>query len=53
MVENMSAAKSRISDTDVAAASSELARNNILLQGTTATLAQANQLPQLALKLIG
>ena len=53
MVENMSAAKSRISDTDVAASTSELARNNVLLQGTTATLAQANQLPQLALKLIG
>ena len=53
MVENMSSANSRIRDTDVAASSSELARNNILLQGTTAVLAQANQLPQLALKLIG
>jgi len=53
MVENMSAANSRIRDTDVAASSSELARNNVLLQGTTATLAQANQLPQMALKLIG
>ncbi len=52
MVENMSAANSRIRDTDVAASSSELARNNILLQGTTGVLAQANQLPQLALKLI-
>lgn len=53
MGENMSAANSRMRDTDVAASSSELARNNILLQGTTATLAQANQLPQMALKLIG
>lgn len=53
MVENMSAANSRIRDTDVASSSSELARNNILLQGTTGVLAQANQLPQLALKLIG
>ena len=53
MNENMSAANSRIRDTDVAASSSELARNSILLQGTTSTLAQANQLPQLALKLIG
>jgi flagellin len=53
MVENMSAANSRIRDTDVAASSSELARNNVLLQGTTATLAQANQLPQMALKLLG
>ena len=53
MNENMSAANSRIRDTDVASTSSELARNNVLLQGNTATLAQANQLPQMALKLIG
>jgi flagellin len=51
--ENMSAANSRIRDTDIAAASSELTRNNILLQAGTATLAQANQMSQLALKLIG
>jgi len=53
MKENMSAANSQIRDTDVAASSSEMTRNNILLQGTTATLAQANQQPSLALKLIG
>ncbi len=53
MNENMSAANSRIRDTDVAASSSEMARNNVLLQGTVATLAQANQLPQMALKLLG
>jgi flagellin len=53
MTENMAAANSRIRDTDIAQSSSELARNNILLQGTTATLAQANQQPQMALKLIG
>ena len=52
MVENMSAANSRIRDTDIAASSSELARNNVLLQGTVATLSQANQLPQMALKLL-
>lgn len=51
--ENMSAANSRIRDTDVAAASSEMTRNNILLQAGTSTLAQANQSTQLALKLIG
>ncbi len=51
--ENMAAANSRIRDTDVAMASSEMARNNILLQASTSTLAQANQVPQLALKLIG
>ncbi len=53
MNENMSAANSRIRDTDVAASSSELARNSILTQSTVATLAQANQIPQMALKLIG
>jgi flagellin len=51
--ENMSAANSRIRDTDVAATSSEMTRNNILLQAGTSTLAQANQSNQLALKLIG
>lgn len=51
--ENMSAANSRIRDTDVAQASSEMTRNNILLQAGTSTLAQANQSNQLALKLIG
>lgn len=51
--ENMAAANSRIRDTDVATASSELTRNNILLQASTATLAQANQTPNLALKLLG
>jgi flagellin len=53
MNENMSAANSRIRDTDVAASSSDLARNNVMLQGTTAALAQANQMPQMALKLLG
>jgi flagellin len=52
-VENLSAANSRIRDTDVAQASSEMTRNNILMQAGTSTLAQANQMNQLALKLIG
>ena len=51
--ENLSAANSRIRDTDVAQASSEMTRNSILLQAGTSTLAQANQTNQLALKLIG
>jgi flagellin len=51
--ENLSAANSRIRDTDVAAATSEMARNNVLLQAGTSILAQANQSAQLALKLIG
>ena len=51
--ENLAAANSRIRDTDVAASSTEMARNNVMLQAGTATLAQANQNGQLALKLIG
>lgn len=50
--ENMSAANSRIRDTDVASASAELTRNNILLQASTAALAQANSQSGLALSLI-
>jgi len=50
--ENLSAANSRIRDTDIAQASADAARNQVLLQASTATLAQANQQPQLALKLI-
>lgn len=51
--ENLSAANSRIRDTDIASASSESARNNILLQASTAVLSQANQIPNLAMKMIG
>jgi flagellin len=50
--ENLSAANSRIRDTDVAEASAELTRNNILLQAGTAALAQANQMNSVALNLI-
>lgn len=42
-VENMSAANSRIRDTDVAAETAELTKNNILMQAGTAVLSQANQ----------
>lgn len=51
--ENIAAANSRIRDTDVASASAELTRNNILLNASVSTLAQANAAPQMALKLIG
>ncbi|MGE3683744.1 MAG: flagellin [Bdellovibrionales bacterium] len=50
--ENMSAANSRIRDTDMAYASSELTRNNIMLQASTAALAQANTSNSVALNLI-
>ena len=53
MVESMSAANSRLRDADIAATTSELARNQVLLQGTTSVLSQANQNPMMALQLIG
>lgn len=51
-IENFSAANSRIRDTDVAASSADLARNNILLNASVGVLAQANAQPQMALRLI-
>lgn len=51
--ENISAARSRIKDTDVAQETAELTRNQILLQAGVSVLSQANQLPQIALSLIG
>ena len=51
--ENLSAAKSRIYDVDVASESSELTKNNILTQAGTAVLSQANSNAQSALKLLG
>jgi flagellin len=50
--QNLSAANSSITDVDVAQASTNYAQDNILVQAGTAMLAQANALPQLALKLI-
>ena len=46
------ASRSRILDTDYAAATSELARTQIIQQAGTAMLAQANQLPQTVLALL-
>ncbi len=53
MSESMSAANSRLRDADIAQTTSDLARNSVLLQGTTSVLSQANMQPNLALKLIG
>lgn len=50
--ENMSAANSRIRDTDMAYASAELTRNSIMLQASTAALSQANTSNNVALNLI-
>ena len=51
--ENLAAANSRIRDVDVAEESSRLTRSQILMQAGVSVLAQANQLPQVALKLLG
>lgn len=51
--ENLTSANSRIRDVDVARESAALTRNQIMSQAGTAMLAQANQLPQSALQLLG
>ncbi len=53
MTENFSASVSRIQDTDVAVETAQMTRNQILSQAGVAVLAQANQLPQSALSLLG
>lgn len=50
--ENVLAAASRITDADVASEAAELTRLNILQQAGASVLAQANQLPQLAIQLL-
>ncbi len=51
-IENLSAANSRIKDTDIAEESSELAKKNLMLTAGTSILAQANQQPGQALSLL-
>ena len=50
--ENLSAARSRIQDADVAQETAELTRTQILIQAGVSVLAQANQLPSVALSLL-
>ena len=50
--ENVSASRSRIQDTDFAAETAQMTKNQILQQAGTSILAQSNQLPQAALSLI-
>ncbi|WP_086480841.1 flagellin [Oceanospirillum sanctuarii] len=52
-VVNVSDSRSRIQDTDFAAETAELTRNQIIQQASTTILSQANQLPQTALTLLG
>jgi flagellin len=51
-VENISAADSRLRDTDFAAESAAYARHQIIYQAATAMLAQANQIPQTILQML-
>lgn len=50
--ENLSAAKSRIADTDIAFETSQMVKNSILQNASISVLAQANAAPQNALKLL-
>jgi flagellin len=50
--ENYQAAASTIGDTNIAQDTADLTRLSILQQAQSALLAQANQLPALALKLL-
>ena len=52
IAENVSAARGRIQDTDFAAETAALSKNQIMQQAGTAILAQANQLPQAVLSLL-
>jgi len=51
--ENLAASRSRIEDADFAAETAALSRAQILQQAGTAMVAQANQVPQNVLKLLG
>ena len=50
--ENLSTAESRISDVDVATEMAAMTRNQVLAQAGISMLAQANQMPQMAMQLL-
>jgi flagellin len=52
-IQNTTAAQSQIQDADIASESANMTRANILTQAGASILSQANQTPQLALKLLG
>ena len=52
IAQNATESRSRVTDTDYALATSELARTQIIQQAATAILAQANQQPQSVLSLL-
>ena len=51
--ESAAAANSRIRDVDVASESSKMSASQVLMQAGVSVLSQANQAPQVALKLLG
>lgn len=51
-IENMSAARSRVKDVDVASETAQMTQRNILMQAGVSVLAQANNVPRLALNLL-
>lgn len=51
-IENLSAARSRIKDVDIADETAELTKSQILMQAGTSVLMQANSVPKLALSLL-
>jgi len=51
--ENLSASESRIRDVNVAEETANMTRSQVLMQAGVSVLSQANQMPQLALKLLG
>jgi flagellin len=51
--ENLAAANSRIRDVDIAEETAKMTRANVLMQAGVSVLSQANQAPQVALKLLG
>ncbi|RJE77335.1 flagellin [Pseudoalteromonas sp. MSK9-3] len=53
VAENLTAARSRISDTDFAQETANLTKMQILQQASSSILSQANQRPQVALSLLG
>ena len=53
ITENLSAARSRIQDTDFASETANLTKMQILQQASQSILSQANQRPQVALSLLG
>lgn len=51
-IENMTAARSRIKDVDMASETAEMTQRNILMQAGISVLAQANNVPRMALSLL-